>query len=231
MSNYKYNKKGFWAGKGFYTVLSLCLVAVGVAAWSAFSAFSGGGDKIDINSEYNSSETSYNDNKDNEVVDNSVPDVEYEQTESTTKEEQVPASTPAQAEYYIIPIDNSIIKGFDDTRLQYSNTFKDMRLHKAIDILAGIGTQVKAAASGTVTAIYDSSEYGKIIEIEHGNGITAKYCGVTDIAVEVGNSVTAGTVIGNVGEIYCESLDEPHLHFEMIKDGVSVPPLKTMGME
>jgi len=67
---------------------------------------------------------------------------------------------------------------------------------------------------------------GLTVEILHLDGLTSVYCGLAEgLDVTIGDSVTAGTVIGCVGETAIfESLDGPHLHFEMRKSGSAVDP-------
>ena len=66
---------------------------------------------------------------------------------------------------------------------------------------------------------------GKYVEIDHGNGITARYCGLSDkVSVIEGNIVSAGTKLGLIGEIPSECEDGCHLHLEFYKDGEPVNP-------
>ncbi len=219
-------------GNAFYIVLSLCLIAVGVAAWSAVSAFSDFKAQENIIPEIEVPAPT----PDTETpVTSELPKVEYEKPE-VPKEENEPEVKPqasATAEYFLMPIDaGNILKNFDETALQYSKTMNDMRLHLGIDISAESGAKVKSAGKGKVTEIYDDSNFGYTVVIDHGNSIIAKYCGMaTDLAVAVGDTVDAGTEIGNVGTVPCESLDDTHLHFEMYKDGKAVSPLSTMNMQ
>ncbi len=226
-SKQKSRKSG---SNGFYIVLSLCLIAVGVAAWSAVSAFSDFKTQSE-NSQPETPENSYGNITPNieEPAQNELPEVEYE---APTEPEPTPAPTVPTAEYFIMPIEGNIIKTFDSVTLQYSATLGDMRLHEGIDIEAAAATAVRAAGDGTVTEIYEDTAYGYTVVIDHGNGIVAKYCGLdSSIPVSSGDAVSAGTEIGLIGSIPIESADSAHLHFEMYKDGKAVSPLGTMNME
>ena len=66
--------------------------------------------------------------------------------------------------------------------------------------------------------------YGNVIVISYGN-VDVYYCGLGSTAlVEAGENVIAGQDIGSVNTIPCESIEAPHLHLEMKKDGASIDP-------
>ena len=225
MNKKTYTKKG---GNAFYIVLSLCLIAVGVAAWSAVSAFSEFKTQQEdstpqIESPVQESET---------PVKSELPKVEYEKPAEKPKTESTEQKTDAP-QSFVLPIDNAnIIKTFDETNLQYSKTLGDMRLHLGTDFSAETDTAVKAVTSGTVKEIYEDALLGKTVVIDHSGSLIAKYCGLKDeLFVAVGDAVEPGSEIGKTGTVPSESADEPHLHFEMYKDGKAVSPLKTMNME
>ena len=86
-----------------------------------------------------------------------------------------------------------------------------------------MGCSVSAAADGTVTSV-GSGSYGKYVTIDHGNGFSATYAQLNDINVNEGDSVSAGSVIGTVAKCQGENIGEPHLHYELTKDGAFVNP-------
>ena len=97
---------------------------------------------------------------------------------------------------------------------------KKKMFHKAIDIAASVGTEIYAAADGTVSSVtsqYQQEEgYGKNIIIHHANGYTTRYAKLDKILVKEGQSVKAGEKIalsGNTGRS-----TGPHLHFELLKN-------------
>ncbi len=224
----------FLNGKGFYAVVGVCLIAIGVAAWSGVQGIKG------INtpqqSEISSSDiisvpdsAELENDKTNEPIinnDNKTENESIQQSTETTeeKEEGTLANT---ATFFINPVLGDIIKDFSDTELQYSMTFGDMRLHKGIDIAADVGTPVMAAGEGVVLDVYTDALYGAVVEIDHGNGITAKYCGLNSKpGVNVGETVTSSTQIGAIDVVPCESVEQHHLHLEFFKDKKAVSPLK-----
>jgi murein DD-endopeptidase MepM/ murein hydrolase activator NlpD len=97
--------------------------------------------------------------------------------------------------------------------------------HKALDIAAPGGNAVLAAAAGVVTwSGWKTNGGGLVVAIDHGNGIVTVYNHLGSAAVAVGDTVTVGQTIGRVG---CTgNCTGPHVHFEVIVDGVIVNPLR-----
>lgn len=121
------------------------------------------------------------------------------------------------------PVDGDILEGFS-SKLVYNTAMSDWRTHDGIDLAADTGCSVHAASNGTVKQII-SSALGDGIEIEHANGYVTRYMGLGSIEnLNEGDSVNAGDVIGLVGASKGESVTEPHLHFEVYKDGEAVDP-------
>ncbi len=220
----------FFSGKGFYMVLAGCLIAVGVAAWSAVAAINDQNTtkKPDNVNSYLSSEVPQIE----EPVQNEVVDEPYSEPSDTSEIESQTTNTKPVAAYFVMPVSGSVEKEFDAKTLQYSATFQDMRLHLGVDIIAEKGASVVACGDGTVSRIYSDLILGTIIEIDHGNGIVARYCGMDEnLLVDIDDVVTASQKIGTLGYVPGESADASHLHFEMLKNGKQVSPLKTMGIE
>ena len=95
--------------------------------------------------------------------------------------------------------------------------------HRAIDIGAKKGTPVYAADSGYVTfAGWSQVGYGYYMVIDHGNGFETLYAHLSWYAVEAGQSVKQGQFIGRVGSTGRST--GPHLHFEIIYNGVNRSP-------
>ena len=94
--------------------------------------------------------------------------------------------------------------------------------HTGIDIGAGAGTNVLAAAAGTVTMASWNGGYGNCVMIDHGNGYQTLYAHMSSITVANGAAVSAGTVVGLVGSTGVST--GPHLHFEIFASGSRVDP-------
>lgn len=132
------------------------------------------------------------------------------------------SATPA----FTIPVAGKILKEFSVEIPIYSLTLDQYIVHSGIDIEAPADTKVLAAAAGTVTKVYNDDKLGFTIEIAHGNGIVTKYSNLsTTKMVEEGDVVEMGQVISGIGSsALFESLESPHLHFEVLKDGVAIDP-------
>lgn len=108
------------------------------------------------------------------------------------------------------------------------NPFHKARvMHEGIDFAATRGTEVYATGNGTVKAARTNSElqtgYGNYIEIDHGFGYVTKYAHLRKVNLKVGDVVTRGMVIGQVGS--SGGSTAPHVHYEIIKDGVKLDPI------
>ena len=130
-----------------------------------------------------------------------------------------------------MPVGTKILREYSPDTLQYNSTMGDWRTHNGIDFQGADGDQVKSVAYGKVKNIYEDILLGTVIEIDHGNEVVAKYCGINKDTVQVkkGATVEAGTLIGFLGTVPCEKSDISHLHFEVTYKGQNVDPLELMG--
>lgn len=94
--------------------------------------------------------------------------------------------------------------------------------HQGLDIAAQTGTKIKAVADGTVTFAGEKGGYGKLVIIDHGNGIETYYGHCSELYAKVGKKVIAGDIIAAVGNT--GNSTGSHLHFELRKDGKYVNP-------
>jgi len=101
--------------------------------------------------------------------------------------------------------------------------FHTMRMHSGIDIGAGYGAPVHAAAAGTVVVAGVITGYGNAIVVDHGNGMATLYGHLSRFAVHRGVRVGVGQTIGAVGNT--GNSTGPHLHFEVRINGAPVDPL------
>ena len=97
------------------------------------------------------------------------------------------------------------------------------RFHYGVDLAADTGTAIACFADGTVTAVGESSSYGKYCTVTHANGCTTLYAHCSRISVTSGAAVKEGEKLGEVGETGMAT--GPHLHFELQKDGVYLNPI------
>ena len=101
--------------------------------------------------------------------------------------------------------------------------YKTKKFHSGIDIGAGYGLNIVAAADGVVTLAATNGGYGKCIVINHGSGITTLYGHCSSLLVSSGESVSKGQVIAKVGSTGVST--GPHLHFEVRINGATTNPL------
>ena len=127
---------------------------------------------------------------------------------------------------FTYPVEGEIIADFAMDKLQYSKTLEEWTVHQGIDIKADRTTVVKASEEGTITAIKNDPRYGLTIIIEHQDGFKTVYSNLlTTEFVTEDEKVEKGQSIGTVGNsAVFEIAEEPHLHFEIIKDGEYVDP-------
>lgn len=85
-------------------------------------------------------------------------------------------------------------------------------LHTGVDFRGDTGDAVYAAAGGTVEIAEYSGGYGKMVEIDHGNGYSTRYSHLSSIVVRAGDNVAPGDVVGRIGTTGRST--GPHLHFE-----------------
>ena len=95
-------------------------------------------------------------------------------------------------------------------------------MHAGLDIRADTGEPARATAAGTVTMAGWNGGYGKMVEVDHGNGFATRYAHLSAIDVEVGQAVRIGQIVGKVGSTGRST--GPHLHYETRVDGDAVDP-------
>ena len=124
------------------------------------------------------------------------------------------------------PVEGDIMQEYAQENLVYSKTLEEWTTHNGIDIKADKTTVVKAAEAGTVKSIKNDPRYGLTIVIEHDSTYQTVYSNLlTSEFVVEGEKVEKGQSIGTVGNsAVFEVADEPHLHFEILKNSIQVDP-------
>jgi murein DD-endopeptidase MepM/ murein hydrolase activator NlpD len=100
--------------------------------------------------------------------------------------------------------------------------------HTGVDIVAGIGTKVVAAAGGVVSYSGTMPEYGNVVDVDHDNGLTSRYAHLSKRLVKVGDVVMKGQLIALVGNT--GRTTGPHLHFEVREKGIPLNPNKFLAI-
>lgn len=185
--------------------------------------------------EINNNTTNKVENQSNVVAENSTStststSVNNNASSNNTKESQT-ENNKVQEEVEItldfdMPVEGDITKDFASESLIYSETLQEWTTHTGIDIKADKTSVVKAAEAGKIKSIKNDPRFGLTVVIEHANGMQSIYSNLltAEFIVE-GENVEKGQSIGTVGNTAAfEIADEPHLHFEMLKDSNYVDP-------
>tara|TARA_B100001540_G_scaffold212561_1_gene187405 strand:- start:6 stop:803 length:798 start_codon:yes stop_codon:yes gene_type:complete len=99
-----------------------------------------------------------------------------------------------------------------------------MQFHHGVDFAGKSGSPIHSVASGLVTWSGNRYGYGNLVEINHGNGYQTRYAHHTKNLVVVGQKVDKGQVIALMGDT--GRATGPHVHFEVVKDGTPINPIK-----
>jgi murein DD-endopeptidase MepM/ murein hydrolase activator NlpD len=97
-------------------------------------------------------------------------------------------------------------------------------MHTGLDFRAASGDPIRATANGKVVSSGWAGGYGRMVEIDHGNGLSTRYGHMSEVNVKVGDQIRIGQVIGAVGSTGRST--GPHLHYETRIDGDAVDPQK-----
>ena len=217
----------FFAGKGFYIVLALCIAVIGVSAISiALNSDNGKAPNLDPGMTLENPTEAPNTPP---AVSAKPPEkVDVEEGEGAVVKTWKSDEKYEQPVAWVWPVRGEIEREYAVETLAYDVTMKDWRTHDGVDILADKGTVVRAASAGKVESIKQDDLYGTTVTIDHGNGLKSTYSNLADKpTVKEGDSVNAGDVIGSVGTTaLCEVGQGSHVHVAMSNDGKSVDPTK-----
>ncbi|BCH24755.1 M23 family metallopeptidase [Mesorhizobium sp. L-8-3] len=97
-------------------------------------------------------------------------------------------------------------------------------MHSGLDFRAPAGAPARAAAPGTVVKAGWNGGYGRMVEIDHGNGFSTRYAHLSKVRVKVGQAMATGDIVGDVGSSGRST--GPHLHYEIRKDGDALDPVR-----
>ena len=198
-----------FAGRGYYIALILCAAAIGI--------------------------TGYLYSRNLNETEETMKVVGSEPTSAAATEDSQPSSeapTEKTALKTAAPVAGQTVAEFAADCLGYNETTRDWRTHAGLDIAAGEGAQVCAAAAGTVYSVYDDEELGMTVVITHDGGYTTQYASLAaEVSVAPGDAVALGQPIGTVGTTaLLESALEPHVHFSVTCNGDPMDPAEFLLM-
>jgi len=124
------------------------------------------------------------------------------------------------------PVEGNVIMNYSMDHLVYYATLMQYKVNPAIVIDAEVGTEVKAAAEGIITDIYDDPVTGLTVTMDIGDGYSLLYGQLKDVKHKIGDRVSEGEVIGAVNEptkFYV--VEGSNLYFMVKKDGQTVNPM------
>ena len=210
MSNNK-NTRGIFGGKGYYIALILCAAAIGISGYVYYR----------------------NLDHTQEVLSDAGGDVAVAATQpgnNATSPTQETGEAPTLKT--TAPLNGQTVAEFAVDCLGYNETTRDWRTHHGVDIAAETGTQVCAAADGTVYSVYEDEALGTTVVITHQGGYTTRYASLAEeVSVNPGDEITLGQAIGTVGTTaLLENSLAPHVHFSVTCEGKSVDPAEFLQL-
>ena len=225
------NNKGGIFGKGYYIALILCAAAIGISGYVYYR---------NANQE---------DSQLQAAVSNAVVATEPQQDLAVVviepqqvlgKDTQTPAATepaavptqPKRALKTAAPVAGQTVSAYAVDCLSYNQTTRDWRVHNGVDIAAEEGTEVLAAADGTVYTTYNDDTMGMTVVIRHDGGYTTTYSSLAEeLKVSAGDTVKLGQTIGCVGSTaLVETAIGSHVHFGVTYQDARMDPAEFLAL-
>ncbi len=221
-------KKRFKKYPNIYLALSVCLVAIAIGSVVGLRSNTSGvvedEDFSRVTVLWSVEETAQ---PLTDRVNIEISGIADERSETTT--EKIEENKPFSGNF-ALPMGTDIINDYSNGEMVESKTMGDWRIHNGVDFAGSAGNEVVAVAKGRVSKVYDDIFWGTVVEIDHGNGMTAKYCGLkSGSCLAEGSEVEKYDKIGTLGHIPVEISEEDHLHLEILIDGENVDPLKALN--
>lgn len=230
----------FMETKGFYLVLSLCVIAVGVAGYMLFGRGDPAGNVVDPEDvlqeeELEIPDPSLKDEEEQDATGDRTEDAEQEtqtQNPENTQEPDTSVDHPVEVPVptYVQPVKGKVMRKFSGDTLVKDETMGDWRTHNGTDFACEAQEEAVAFAAGTVTAVEERGLYGLCVTIDHGDGLVSTLAGLSTCKVKSGSKVTCGQVVGTcAGNLEAESAQESHVHLEVTKAGQYMDPMSLIG--
>lgn len=204
------------AGRGFFAILVLCLIAIGGVAATTIT----NRNEPSVVIEDTPTTTAA-------ITTKAAPAAATTARSTTTVASATETTATTASALFVLPLSDSVLVPFSEQPI-FSETMQEYRAHKAVDFAGEEGEAVFALTNGTVKRVADDALYGGTVTIDHGSGVTSVYCGIAP-SVEEGDEVRTGDTVGTLAAIPCETSLGPHLHLELIKDGKAVDPSALLG--
>ena len=216
----KKNTGNVFGGKGYYIALALCAVAIGVSGYLYYR------NANNTNPQLNNPTVDVDTQTPGDDVQTVAPNPSDTDTGTGSNTQTKPAMKTG------MPVSGQTVAGYAMDCLSYNPTTRDWRVHNGIDITAESGTQVCAAANGTVYTTYEDDTMGTTVVIHHEGGYVTKYASLSkDLSVSAGDVVTLGQPLGTVGNTaLVESAVGDHVHFSVTCNDAPMDPMAFLNL-
>lgn len=216
--------RSFIREKGYYIVLFLCVAAIGISGYLFLSSALTESKTITPSM----SVATQAEAPAPQRVAQYAAEQEQEDAQQTVSLTDEDVRKTAEQSVRVWPVSGSAQAEYSMEKLAYNATTQDWRTHDGLDISAVQGEPVMAAAAGIVSSVYEDAYLGTTVTISHDGGWQTQYSNLAPMpTVSVGSRVSAGEVIGAVGQsALLEVGQEPHLHFAVTCYGESVDPMR-----
>ena len=226
------NNKGGIFGKGYYIALILCAAAIGISGY-VYYRNANQEEQPQLQAAVSDAVVATEPQED-------LPVVVIEPQEVLGKDVETPAATepatvptmPKRAIKTAAPVTGQTVSAYAVDCLSYNQTTRDWRVHNGVDIAAEEGTEVLAAADGTVYTVYNDDTMGTTVVIRHDGGYTTTYSSLAEeLKVGAGDAVRLGQAIGCVGSTaLVETAVGPHVHFSVTYQDERMDPAEFLSL-
>ena len=244
----------FFAGRGFYIVLILCVAVIGASAWAMLRNETAD-DTFDLPVVGEIGALTEQQPPGFPTMGTPTPapapttpeppagtDTFFDRNDDDTEPPEPEETEPTMGDYgkesgttpvsgdplqIIWPVSGYVAVPHALDHLIFDRTMGDWRTHRGVDITAELGEPVLAMAMGTVEQIFHDDLLGTTVILYHGNGLRSLYANLAEVpVVEEGQWVPVGAPLGAVGATaLAKSGIVHHLHLEVIEHGVQIDPL------
>ena len=218
----------FLQKRGFYVVLGLCILCIGIAAAVALLP----GKTAPPASTPPSQAQAAGMSEDERLQEAARPTpaatvaITPAPTPAATQKPAATATPKKPQGKAAPPVPGAVIWGYAMDTLLYSETLEQWTTHEGVDLKAKAGDEVIVIRAGTVSRVFEDDALGVCVEVKHDGGLTSLYGNLmSDPPVTEGERLDAGDTVGYTGATALSECGmEPHVHFALYQNGKSVDP-------
>lgn len=220
---------------GFYTAFSICLVAVGMAAYSTYTNMTGGAVKDQttptqavnrVVTGVTEKETKKQKATTEETVETTVPTTVATAPSTETAESKTALETMLTVNTNLsYPLDKATVQKEYSEETVYNKTLNQWEAHTGVDFKCNVGDNVYSMGDGQVEKVYKDDILGQTVVVKSAT-YTAYYSGLSDnVKVSKGQKISTGDIIATVGTVPGEVMDDSHIHIAIKVGNQYVDPL------